>query len=139
MTALVAQGLGMGLFSVSSPLMTSLQAEFGASRAALGGGMGIFILVLTVVSAILGPLMDRGPLRRIMLLGVAITWVSLVGMSRATSLPQLSLGVVLASAGIAMYGMIPATVLVVVLWWASYSRVGWRIASTSASSCAYCS
>ena len=113
MTAMVAQGLGMGLFSLSAPLMTSLQAEFGASRAALGGGMGIFIVVLTVASAIIGPILDRGPLRRIMLLGVAVMWASIFGMSRATSLSQLAVLMALASVGIAMYGMIPATVLVV--------------------------
>jgi len=113
LTALVAQALGMGLFSLAAPMMTSLQAEFGATRAQLGGGMGIFIVVLTIVSAILGPLLDRGPLRRIMLLGIGVMWVSICGMSRATSLPQLSVGMIFASAGIAMYGMIPATVLVV--------------------------
>ena len=113
LTALVAQGLGMGLFSLSAPLMTSLQAEFGASRAALGAGMGIFIVVMTIASAVLGPVLDRGPLRRIMLVGVAIMWVSVFGMSRATSLSQLALLLVCASAGIAMYGMLPATVLLV--------------------------
>ena len=36
LTALVAQGLGMGLFTMSAPMMTSLQAEFGASRRRVG-------------------------------------------------------------------------------------------------------
>jgi len=132
LTALVAQGLGMGLFSLSAPLMTSLEAEFGASRAALGGGMGIFIVVLTIASAILGPILDRGPLRRIMLLGIAVTWVSILGMSRATSLSQLALLMALASTGIAMYGMIPATVLVV-NWFVERRGVAMALAATGMS------
>ncbi len=132
LTALVAQGLGMGLFTLSAPLLTSLQAEFGASRAALGGGMGIFIVVLTVTSAMLGPILDRGPLRRIMLLGVAIMWASLLGMSRATSLSQLAVLMILASAGIAMYGMIPATVLVV-NWFVERRGIAVTLAATGMS------
>lgn len=112
-TVALAQALGPALMSPLGVFMTELQAEFGASRAAVSLGGPILAGMMMLVGLVLGPRLDRGPIRRIMLWGVGIMLVAMLALSRATSLGEIGLFLAVASVGMSMYGHLPAQVLLV--------------------------
>ena len=69
---------------------TPLIEEFGASTTQLGLGMSLAILAAALAGPPLGAALDRGPLRAIMLSGVALMFVSVLALSRGAALWQLA-------------------------------------------------
>ncbi|MCE2392505.1 MAG: MFS transporter, partial [Proteobacteria bacterium] len=112
LTALT-QALGIGLMALVGVLIPALEAEFGASRATLALGVSIFSLTMIFYGLVLGPRLDRGRIRPIMLSGLALATLALLGLSRAAELWQLAALLVLVSVGAARYGPLPAHVLIV--------------------------
>lgn len=112
-TVALAQGLGPALLAPMGVFMTQLQEEFGASRAAVSLGGPILAGMMLVVGLVLGPRLDRGPIRRIMLWGVGIMLGAMLALSRGRSLPAVGLLLAIASLGMSMYGTLPAQVLLV--------------------------
>jgi MFS family permease len=112
-TSMVAQALGPALFALSGVLITALEAEFATERAIVSLGPPIGTLIISAAGVVLGPFLDRGPIRAIMLAGVALMLGSLLGLSGAGSLWQIAALLAGASVGIAMYGALPAHLLVV--------------------------
>ena len=113
----IAQGLALPLLGVFGVVATPLIHEFGASSTQLGVGMSIALLAAALAGAPLGAALDRGPLRAIMLSGVALMFVSVLALSRGVSLGQLAACFALATVGLSMYGMLPVSV-VLVNWFA---------------------
>ena len=107
------QALGPGLLGVYAFVTSPIVEEFGASDAQVGLGMSFSILGMALASPVIGPLLDRGPLRAVMLAGVAVMLTSLLGLAQGGALWQLALGMTLASMGIAAYGSVPVQVLVI--------------------------
>ena len=112
-TVSLAQGLGPALLGPAGVFMTPMQDEFGASRAAVSLGGPILASVMLLMGLVLGPRLDRGSIRRFMLVGLAIMAASLIGLSRAGSLQSVGLLLALASVGMSLYGILPAQVLLV--------------------------
>ena len=113
----IAQGLAFPMLGAFGVVATPLIQEFGASSIQLGVGMSIALLAAALAGAPLGVAFDRGPLRAIMLSGVALMFVSVLALSRAVSLGQIAACFALATVGLSMYGMLPVSV-VLVNWFA---------------------
>jgi MFS family permease len=109
----VGNALGFGLLGVYAFMTTPLIQEFGATPLHLGLGMSISILFTALAGALLGPLFDRGPLRPIMLCGLAVMVAGVVLLSRSASLGSIGAFFALISVGMAMYGMFPGQVMLV--------------------------
>ena len=111
--AAAGQALGMGLVGVFQILVTPLGSEFGASASQLGAGMAIILASTGAASVAVALMADRGPLRTVMLCGVVAMVAATLGIASAESLFQLSLGAAAFGIATAMYGHIPANVLLV--------------------------
>lgn len=109
----IAQGCGIGLLNAYGLLVEPLATEFDASTAMIGAGMSIFVLSMALASAFLGPLLDRGIIRPVMLGGVVLMMGGVGWMARSTSMGELGFGLAIASVGIAAYGPLPANVVLV--------------------------
>jgi MFS family permease len=110
---IVVNALGTGLIGVYGFVVTPLIEEFGATPGQLGLGMSITIFSLSVLSPLLGPIFDRGHMKPTMLSGVAVMLAALLLLTRGTELWQLALCLSAAAAGISMFGMLPAKVMIV--------------------------
>lgn len=108
-----AQAFGVGMVSIYGFVASPIIAEFDASDAQLGFAMSITILSMAAVSPLIGPLLDRGPIKRIMLSGVAIMLVAAWALTQGTQLWHLGVGLAVCSIGFALYGPMPVQVLLI--------------------------
>jgi len=107
---LVYSSMSMSAFGV---FVTPLEHEFDTSRASLATAFGVSLLAMGVFSPVLGRWIDRGPLRAIMLGGVALAGSGTLLLSQATALWQLGLVYcTLVAFGTALYGPLPSMALV---------------------------
>lgn len=104
--------LGPGLLECYGFLATPFAREFGLSGEQFGLGLAAFILPLVVAGPALGALLDRAPLRPVLLGAIALAAGALAALSRATSARELALGCALASLGIGTYGQLGPNVMV---------------------------
>jgi MFS family permease len=104
--------LGPGLLETYGFLVSPLGAEFGLGAEALGAGMALFILALALTGPLAGALLDRGPLRPVLLVALALGAGSLAATARAESVLELAAWSVLAAIGIGAYGQIGPQVMV---------------------------
>jgi sugar phosphate permease len=111
--AALSQGLALPLLGAYGLVATPLIEEFGASTTQLGLGMSLAILATALAGPPLGVALDRGPLRTIMLGGVALMLLSVAALSRGTALWQLAVCLAFATVGLSMYGMLPVQVILV--------------------------
>jgi MFS family permease len=111
--AALVQATGTPLLSAYGVIQTPLIEEFATDAAQLGIGMGLAILAMALSALALGPIFDRGPLRIVMLAGVALMFSAAFALSRGSALWQLALCLPLVAAGFSMYGMFPAQVMLV--------------------------
>lgn len=110
--AFVAQALGPGLFAVYGFFVAPLAETFEASHASLAFGMSLLLIIRAALGPILGPILDRHSIRRIMLAGVALVVSGLLLASQAGHLAVLCGGYVVAVLGLTLYAPLPAIVLV---------------------------
>lgn len=103
----------IGLFGIYGVFVNIVAAEFNSSVAALGLGMALTALVIGGTGPIIGPLLDRYPIKKIMLIGVAVMLVSFVVLINGTSLLGLALALCFITLGIALYGQMPTNVMLV--------------------------
>jgi len=101
--AAVCHALGFGLLGMLSFLNTPLAGEFGASQIQSGLGLSLSILSPAIC----------GPLRSIMLGGLAVMVAGASWAARSDTLGQLALGFALVTVGMSMYGLFPAHVMIV--------------------------
>ncbi len=94
-------------------IATPLIDEFETDAAQLGLGLALAILSMALSAPLLGRVFDRGPLRLVMLAGVALMLAAVFGLSRGSALWQLALCLPLVTVGLGMYGMLPAQVILV--------------------------
>jgi sugar phosphate permease len=109
----LAQGLALPLLGAYGIVATPLIEEFGVSTTQLGLGISLAILATALAGPLLGAALDRGPLRTIMLTGVALMFVSVLALSRGAALWQLAACFATATVGMSMYGMLPVQVILV--------------------------
>lgn len=100
-------------FSAFGVFVIPLEREFGTTRAALSSAFGLSLLAMGIFSPLLGRWIDRGSLRRIMLIGLALASVGVCLLSQATALWQLGLAFcTLVAFGSALFGPLPSMALV---------------------------
>jgi MFS family permease len=111
--AALCHALGFGLMGVLSFMNTPLTREFEATQLHMGLGASLSILSPALCGPLLGWLLDRGPLRTIMLSGVAIMLGGAVWIARGDTLGELGAGFAIVTIGMSMYGLFPANVMIV--------------------------
>jgi MFS family permease len=111
--AALCHALGFGLMGVLSFMNTPLTREFGATQTQIGVGFSLSILSPALCGPLLGWLLDRGPLRAIMLGGLAVMLAGASWVARSDTLAELGAGFALVTVGMSMYGLFPAHVMIV--------------------------
>ena len=111
--AALVQATATPLLGAYAVLQQPLLDEFDTDTAHLGLGLSLAILSMALAAPLLGRVFDRGPLRGVMLAGVGVMLAAVFGLSRGTALWQLALCLPLVTLGLAMYGMLPAQVILV--------------------------
>lgn len=103
----------IGLFGVYGLFVNIVADEFDSSVTALGVGMALIALVLGLTGPIIGPLLDRYPIKKIMVSGVMVMLISFIALARGSSLALMGLMLCCVGVGIALYGQMPANVMLV--------------------------
>jgi len=112
--AFVAQAITIGLTILPFGLFTTpLVEEFGLSIGGVQSGLGLFILMMTSASALIGPLLDRHSIRAMMAAGSILMALSFLAMSVAEQPWQLALLFGCGGAlGVALAGPLAATTVI---------------------------
>jgi len=115
-TAMLCFGLGVGLMAVYGFFVAPLSQEFGVGVAVLNIGPVALLLVPGILGAAIGKLADRLPIRRILLVGVSLSMLSLLAISQAPTLALVALGFLSFSLGLTLYGPVVINGLMVKLY-----------------------
>lgn len=104
--------LGPGLLECYGFLATPFAREFGLSGEQFGLGIAAFILPVVLAGPALGALLDRAPLRPVLLGAIGVAACALAALSRAQSAWQLAALGGLAALGVGTYGQLGPNVMV---------------------------
>lgn len=109
----LAQNLAIGLaFGSFGVLIKPVAAELEASRAIASLGIAVIMLLMGLSGPVLGTLLARYPIRRVMSAGAVLMAAGFAVAARAESFPVFLLGFsVIGGAGCAALGVLPATTL----------------------------
>ena len=113
---MVFLGLGPGLIGIYGFFVEPLSREFGVGAAVINIGSVALLLVGSLAAPFAGKLIDRLPIRRLLLIGVTLSMCALLAVSRAPSLPLALLAFLLFAAGLALYGPVAVNGLMVKLY-----------------------
>lgn len=116
LTGMMCFALGAGLIGVYGFFAEHLAREFDVGLATINIGPVALLLVPGVMGPLIGKLVDRVPIRRIMLTGATIAMLSLCISSTANSLLVAALGFVGFSLGLSMYGPVVVNGLLIKLY-----------------------
>lgn len=108
-TQAVAVGTTFGAFSL---FVQPLQDAFDAARWHISLAPALLVVALAVSGMSIGPLLDRGAIRPVMLGGASLLSLSLLAASQATSLPLLALCCFTAGLAVPTLGPIGGSTLV---------------------------
>ncbi len=103
----------IGLFGIYGIFVNIIATEFNSSAAALGVGMALIALVMGLTGPIIGPLLDRYSIKKIMVIGVAVMLASFAALVNGNSLLVLGITLCFIGLGIALFGQMPANVMLV--------------------------
>ena len=104
----VIVSLGMALVNTFGVVYLSVAADFNLDLAVVGLGMSIFMMMVGLTAPILGKFADKGPVKPIMLGGVVLMVLGVGIMTRTENGYFLAFGMLVASLGIVMHGMVPS-------------------------------
>lgn len=112
-TVLVTQAFSAGMFIYGfGVLQIPIAEEFGVSRSAVSLTISASMLLGALVAPWVGRLLDRGPIRRVMLLAAVITTLGYIAMALVPSLlAVLGLYTVASAVGLQGMGNIPTSKL----------------------------
>lgn len=116
LTGMMCFALGAGLIGVYGFFAEHLAREFEVGLATINIGPVALLLVPGLVGPLVGRLVDRVPIRRIMLTGATIAMLSLCVSSSASSLAMAAFGFVGFSLGLSMYGPVVVNGLLIKLY-----------------------
>jgi len=109
-------GLGAGLISIYGFFIQPLSTEFGVGAAVLNLGPVALLLMPGFVGPVVGKLVDRIPIRRIMLTGATVAMFSLLVISQAPLLWMAGCCFLVFALGLAMYGPVAVNGMLVKLY-----------------------
>jgi MFS family permease len=113
----------LGLFPIYGVFVNVIAEEFGSSKTSLGVGLAITLLIMSLLGPIVGPLLDRYSIKKIMLTGIIVTALALLGVAYAPTLPAMALMLIAAGVGLALYGQMPINVMLINYYAAHRARV----------------
>ncbi|MEH6570105.1 MAG: MFS transporter [Halioglobus sp.] len=116
LTGMMCFALGAGLIGVYGFFAEHLAREFDVGLATINIGPVALLLVPGLVGPLIGKLVDRVPIRRIMLTGATIAMLSLCVSGSANSLVLAAVGFVGFSLGLSMYGPVVVNGLLIKLY-----------------------
>lgn len=116
MAGMTCLGLGAGLFSIYGFFVEPLSDEFNVGVATLNLAPVLLLLVPGIIAPFVGGLVDRIPIRRMLLGGTAFAMLSLLLVSRAPTLPLAALGFLCFALGFVFYGPLVINGLMVKLY-----------------------
>ena len=119
---MVCLGLGAGLIGIYGFFVEPLSREFGVGVATLNIGPVALLLVPGIVAPMVGRLVDRVPIRRIILTGASLSMLSLVAASQAPSLLFAAITFLVFALGVTMYGPVVINGLMVKIYIGSEAR-----------------
>lgn len=107
----MAMGFSIYLLSL---YIEPMAATFEVSPGVIGSGMGLFYLLTSLTGPVVGSLVDRGHMRKIIMAGTVVFALSFVMMAFATSIWHLALACALLLApGACMIGVLPCAAMLV--------------------------
>ena len=109
-------GFGAGLIGIYGFFVEPLSREFGVGVATINIGPVAFLLVPGIVAPMVGRLVDRVAIRRLILFGISVAMLSLCAVSRAPSLMLAALAFLAFALGLTMYGPVVINGLMVKLY-----------------------
>jgi len=113
LTGMTCLGLGAGLIGVYGFFVEHLSREFGVGVATINMGPVALLLVPGLMGPVVGKLVDRVSIRRIMLTGATIAMLALCFTSTAGTLALAALGFLGFAVGLSMYGPVVVNGLLV--------------------------
>lgn len=116
MAGMTCLGLGAGLISLFGFFVEPLAAEFDVGVATLNIAPVALVLVPGIIAPLVGRLVDRWPIRRMLLGGSAFALLSLFAISHSSSLLQAGLGFFCFAVGVTFYGPVVVNGLMVKLY-----------------------
>jgi predicted MFS family arabinose efflux permease len=115
-------GLGAGLIGIFGFFAGPVSREFGVGLATINIAPVALLLAPGLLSPLVGKLVDRLPIRRIILTGVAVAMLSLLATSRAPTLALAGLGFACFAVGLILYGPVVINGLMVKMYPGSEAR-----------------
>lgn len=109
-------GFGAGLISIYGFFVEPLSREFGVGVAAINMGPVALLLAPAFVAPMVGKLVDRAPIRRIILIGASFAMLSLCAVSQAPSILLAALGFLGFALGLTFYGPVVINGLMVKIY-----------------------
>ena len=109
-------GLGAGLVGIYGFFVEHLSAEFGVGVATLNIAPVALLLVPGFVAPFVGRLVDRVPIRRMLLTGATFAMLSLFMVSKAPTLGLAGLGFLCFALGLTLYGPVAVNAMLVKLY-----------------------
>ncbi len=106
-------GLGAGLIGIFGFFIAPLSAEFGVSATVLGIAPVALLLLPALISPLVGRLVDRLPVRRMLLIGVTVAMGSLLAVSQAPTLFWLAACFLCFSFGLGFYSPVVVNAMLV--------------------------
>lgn len=110
---MICLGLGAGLLSIYSFFVDDLSSEFNVGLATINAGPIALLLVPGVIGPLVGRLVDRLPVRRIMLTGATIAMMGLCVASQAPALWIAALAFLGFALGVSLYGPVVVNAMLV--------------------------
>ena len=110
---MVCLGLGAGLLSIYSFFVDDLSREFDTGLAVINAGPIALLLVPGVIGPLVGRLVDRLPVRRLMLSGATLAMVALMLASQAPVLWLAGLAFLCFALGVSLYGPVVVNAMLV--------------------------
>jgi MFS family permease len=112
-TAFLLNATSLGLFSIYGLFVKPISVELETSAASLGIGMALIALVIGLTGPIIGPMLDRFSIKRMLYAGIVVMGLSLAALTQAQSLLVMAGLLICFGAGISLYGQMPTNVLII--------------------------
>jgi predicted MFS family arabinose efflux permease len=109
-------GLGPGVMAIYGFFVEPLSQEFGVGAALLNAGPIALLLIPGFFGPAIGKMADRLPVRMLLLVGVTVSMLSLLAISRAPTLPLVALGFLCFALGMNFYGPVVINGMLVKLY-----------------------
>ncbi len=123
LVCMLCQGLGIGLVGIFGFFVDPLANEYAVSRTSINSAPILLLIMPAFLSPIIGKLVDRVPIRNILLLGVIIATSCLYAISASTELYLLALGFIGFSAGLVLYGPLSINAFIIKHYQSNTGRV----------------